>query len=67
VCVCVDSHRGLRTEHGTYNPNLTPFSPCQVHPDRNKAAGAQEAMVRLGLAYHALSDGGRRRDCELGH
>mmetsp|Transcript_20144 Transcript_20144/g.61287 ORF Transcript_20144/g.61287 Transcript_20144/m.61287 type:complete len:314 (+) Transcript_20144:94-1035(+) len=34
----------------------------EVHPDRCKASKAQEAMVRLVSAYHALSDGSRRRN-----
>jgi DnaJ family protein B protein 12 len=44
------------------------FNRCamQVHPDRCDAANAQEAMVRLGLAYHALSDGTRRRAYDAG-
>jgi pyruvate/2-oxoglutarate dehydrogenase complex dihydrolipoamide acyltransferase (E2) component len=44
------------------------FNRCamQVHPDRCSAANAQEAMVRLGLAYHALCDGRRRRVYDAG-
>lgn len=44
------------------------FNRCamQVHPDRCNAANAEEAMVRLGIAYHALSDGGRRRVYDAG-
>ena len=37
-----------------------------VHPDKCASAGAADAFIRLGAAYHVISDGLRRREYDAG-